>query len=70
VSADPAVVVQARNGRSVLATTIAAGDLVLARGTYAGSTLSVTAPATTLTPAAGNIVIDAGPPRGNDHGCF
>lgn len=74
VSADPSSIVARR--RPVAGTssngTITAGDLVLARGTYAGGTLTVAARKSGSNPgsALDNIVIDSGAPVGRDHDCF
>jgi hypothetical protein len=68
VSADPAAIVMKRV--TLTAPPLAAGDFVLVRGTFAGGTLTVAAPTGPVKPSASNIVIDFGPPRGNDHDCF
>ena len=75
VSADPSsVVVQRRTGHGMNSSTnaISAGDLVLARGTYASGTLTIAARVTGSHGAAllDNIVIDSGAPIGRDHDCF
>jgi hypothetical protein len=73
VSADPAAIVKWANDRGTATATVAAGDLVLARGSFVpGSpgTLNVAAPTGTLMGAAANIVIDFGVPRGRDHDPF
>jgi hypothetical protein len=68
VSADPAAIVMKRVTLS--APPLAAGDFVLVRGTFAGGTLSVAAPASPVKLSASNIVIDFGPPSSDDHDCF
>jgi hypothetical protein len=72
VSADPAAVVKLGGGRNnaMLAATVAAGDFVLARGSYAAPTLTVAAPSGSLSAFATNIVIDTGVPRDKDHDGF
>jgi hypothetical protein len=65
VSAAPAAVLGPRGWGHAAATTVAAGDIVLALGTVSSATLTVSAPAT-----ATNAVIDFGAPRGRDHDCF
>ena len=75
VSADPSsVVVQRRTGHGMttLTNAIAAGDLVLARGTYASGTLTIAARVVgSHGPALlDNIVIDSGAPIGRDHDGF
>jgi hypothetical protein len=63
VSADPAAITGVMHRPTPA--TVAAGDLVLVRGSFAASTLTVTAPATNV-----ELVIDAGAPSGHDHDCF
>jgi hypothetical protein len=73
VSADPAAIVKWANDRGTATATVAAGDLVLARGSFMSGTpgtLNVAAPTGTLTGAAANIVIDFGVPRGRDYNPF
>ena len=75
VSADPSsVVVQRRTGHGMTtsANAISAGDLVLARGTYASGTLTIAARIMGAHGPASldNIVIDAGAPIGRDHDSF
>lgn len=78
VSADPAAITSRRDRRGKeadAATTIAARDFVLARGTFAAGTLTVTAPSSSKGPgaaamAAANIVIDFGVPGNGDRDCF
>jgi hypothetical protein len=70
VSADPAAIVKLRTVRNATPTTVAAGDFVLVRGTYASGTLSVAAPSGAVSPFANNVVIDLGAPTGKDHDCF
>ncbi|MDE2081584.1 MAG: hypothetical protein KGI90_09535 [Burkholderiales bacterium] len=62
VRADPATVIGfGRDWQHPLSTQVQAGDLVLVRGTWAGGTLTVTAP---VGPAS--VVIDKGTPQGED----
>jgi hypothetical protein len=73
VSADPAAIVKWANDRGTATASVAAGDLVLARGSFVSGTpgtLNVAAPTGTLTGAAANLVIDFGVPRGRDYDPF
>jgi hypothetical protein len=72
VSADPGAILGAKDfmGRgspktSVTPVTVAAGDLVLARGTLTSGVINV-APTLSMT----NLVVDLGVPRGDDHDGF
>ncbi|MDE2566125.1 MAG: hypothetical protein KGL50_10070 [Burkholderiales bacterium] len=66
VSADPAAVIGlGRDWQHPLSTRVQAGDLVLVRGTWAGGTLTVTAP---IGPSS--FVIDKGRPQGDDDDLF
>ncbi|MBC7733249.1 MAG: hypothetical protein H7306_15340 [Bacteriovorax sp.] len=70
VSADPSSVTSRRHGGSSTATMVAAGELVLARGTYSGGVLTVAVPSGPLDRSSANIVIDSGIPSGKDHDGF
>jgi hypothetical protein len=77
VSADPAAIVAKhdRRGKEADTPTIAAGDFVLARGSFAAGTLTVAAPGNSKGPggpaaAAANVVIDFGVPGNGDRDCF
>jgi hypothetical protein len=66
ISAAPAAVVRKLRGAT---TSVAAGDLVLVRGTYASGTLTVAAPSTS-NPNEFQIVIDRGTPSRDDEDLF
>jgi hypothetical protein len=68
VSADPGAIVKTH--QTLVAAPLGAGDFVLVRGTFAAGKLSVAAPAGPVKLSAGNIVIDFGLPRNDDHDCF
>jgi len=75
VSADPATFASPRGWRMRgQATTVAAGDLVVARGTWSNGTLVVAVPTTGANgatgPSAGNYVVDLGTPRTGEHSRF
>jgi len=67
VSADPAAFASPRGWRlRAKATTVAAGDLVVARGTWSGGQLVVAVPGGSSGPTASNYVVDLGTPRTGD----
>ncbi|MFG6488638.1 DUF5666 domain-containing protein [Roseateles sp. BYS78W] len=67
VSADPATFASPRGWRlRAQATTVAAGDLVVARGTWSGGKLVVAVPSGSSGPTASNFVVDLGTPRTGD----
>ena len=70
VSADPSAIVGIGHRASGAGTTIAAGDDVLALGTYAAPTLTVAAVSGTLLSRVNNVVIDSGVPPSGDHDGF
>jgi hypothetical protein len=71
VSADPAAFARWSDDDdrrvSGKATVVAAGDLVLARGTYRGGLLVVALPSGSTGPTMSDVVIDLGPPNNDDH---
>jgi hypothetical protein len=67
VSADPAAFASPRGWRlRAQATTVAAGDLVVARGTWSSGKLVVAVPSGSSGPTASNYVVDLGTPRTGD----
>lgn len=68
VSADPTAVV-ARPGHNP-PTTVAAGDLVLVRGSWTAGVLTVAAPVGPITRESPNAVLDSGPPKSGDQDGF
>ncbi len=71
VSADPATFASPRGWRMRgQTTTVAAGDLVVARGTWTNGVLVVAVPTGATGPSFGNYVTDLGAPRTRDHANF
>lgn len=67
VSADPATFASPRGWRlHAQATTVAAGDLVVARGSWTGGQLVVAVPGGASGPTPSNFVVDLGTPRTGD----
>lgn len=67
VSADPAAFASPRGWRlRAQATTVAAGDLVVARGTWSSGKLVVAVPSGSTGPTSRNYVVDLGTPRTGD----
>lgn len=67
VSADPATFASPRGWRlRAQATTVAAGDLVVARGSWSGGQLVVAVPGGASGPTLSNFVVDLGTPRTGD----
>lgn len=68
VSADPASFASPRGWRlRAQATTVAAGDLVVARGSWSNGQLVVAVPSGASGPTANSYVVDLGTPHGGDH---
>lgn len=67
VSADPATFASPRGWRlRAQATTVAAGDLVVARGSWSNGQLVVAVPSGSSGPTSGDFVVDLGTPRTDD----
>jgi hypothetical protein len=68
VSVDPAMFASPRGGWHLraLSTTVAAGDLVVARGSYVGGQIVVAVPSGSSGPTAGAFVFDLGAPSTRD----
>jgi hypothetical protein len=71
VSADPATFASPRGWRlRAQATTLAAGDLVVARGSWSNGQLVVAVPSGASGPSLSNFVVDLGAPRTGDFSWF